>query len=84
VPFLLNMETKFDSYENRMHGSHVFLVISALYCITYCKRGVANNYTVCIYENVCVSNFKYNVSFLFRIYLFIFLKILFIYWTPGQ
>jgi hypothetical protein len=28
-------------------------------------EGVANNYNSCIYENVCVSNFKYHVNVLF-------------------
>jgi hypothetical protein len=66
VPFLLNTETKFVWNGSRMHSSHDFLVISALYCITYPKRrGGGNNRTLCIYENVCVYNFKYHVSVLF-------------------
>jgi hypothetical protein len=46
-------------------SSHAFLAISAVYCVTCPKRGrgVANNYTLCIYENV--SEFKYHVSVLF-------------------
>jgi hypothetical protein len=53
VPFLVNTETKIVWYETRMHSSRAFLVISALYCVTCPKLGEANNYTLCIYENVC-------------------------------